>query len=800
MATHVTYPGVYVREEASGAQAIASAATSTALFVGMSDKGPMDVPTRVQSQAEFERAFGTSSSGELVDQVRQFYINGGGEAWIMRIANGARAAAITLRNEGDNADSLRLVARDKGNAGNMLRAEVDYDTGSPERSFNLTLYRHELRPDGGYDKREVETFTNLSMDSSATRYAPNVVNGASMLATVEDPAPAAANAGVSIGGAIYVGSAAAAAAAFSALITNTAKAFRASVANRPPVDVVLAAGAAPAAVGAGIGAAYAAQGVTVNATSVLVVFGGGRVLEIASTTGPVVITPAASADVSVALMLGAGAGGVEMDSSTPRRPAPTGITSWIGPMTAAIGAGNWMAGIGALATELRSAIVSLTLTDPDDPDAPPGGWVTPAGTIVTGTPGDSIAAETATLGSFANIRRALDEIATAIGGLSTARWKARRAGLRIVVTPNYGGPEAGLNSAVKSTTYAADAAGNIFRISAPGKGASNVAGYSLGRQGGLTPQGKQANVAPADEGFDGNEPVLTDYSNAFNTIRSELDAFNFLVLPRASGQTDVERKGLWGAASALAAERRAILFVDPAEDWPTIKSAEDGVAALKVGVETRNSVIYWPRLRIPAVGLTEGKLVDPSGSIAGLMARTDDRYGVWAAPAGIEATIRGIVGIQKNMSDDENGVLNPKALNAIRLFPSGAVAWGARTMIGSDDTGNIDDKYIPVRRTMLFIEESLYRGLKFAVFRPNGEDLWAAIRLAAGSFMNTLMHQGAFASRNKTEAYYVLCDSTTTTETDRNLGIVNVIVAFAPLKPAEFVILTVKQIAAQATI
>ena len=149
------------------------------------------------------------------------------------------------------------------------------------------------------------------------------------------------------------------------------------------------------------------------------------------------------------------------------------------------------------------------------------------------------------------------------------------------------------------------------------------------------------------------------------------------------------------------------------------------------------------------------------------------------------------------MSDDENGVLNPKALNAIRLFPSGAVAWGARTMVGSDDTGNVDDKYIPVRRTMLFIEESLYRGLKFAVFRPNAEPLWASIRLAAGSFMNTLMRQGAFASRNKLEAYFVLCDGTTTTADDINKGIVNVIVGFAPLKPAEFVMLTVKQIAGQ---
>jgi len=125
------------------------------------------------------------------------------------------------------------------------------------------------------------------------------------------------------------------------------------------------------------------------------------------------------------------------------------------------------------------------------------------------------------------------------------------------------------------------------------------------------------------------------------------------------------------------------------------------------------------------------------------------------------------------------------------------VSWGARTLVGFDGSGNVDDKYVPVRRTMLFIEESLYRGLKFAIFEPNDEPLWAQIRLAAGSFMNGLFRQGAFAGAKAKDAYFVVCDSTSTTPNDINLGIVNVIVGFAPLKPAEFVILTVKQIAGQ---
>jgi hypothetical protein len=179
------------------------------------------------------------------------------------------------------------------------------------------------------------------------------------------------------------------------------------------------------------------------------------------------------------------------------------------------------------------------------------------------------------------------------------------------------------------------------------------------------------------------------------------------------------------------------------------------------------------------------------------MARIDSNRGVWKAPAGVEADIRGIRGTERSMSDPENGVINPKAVNAIRVFPTGIVSWGARTMDGGNDSANSDYRYIPVRRLALFMEESLYRGLKFAVFEPNDEPLWAQIRIAAGAFMNNLFRQGAFQGQKASDAYFVKVDSDTTTQNDINLGIVNVIVGFAPLKPAEFVIITLQQKAGQ---
>ena len=142
-------------------------------------------------------------------------------------------------------------------------------------------------------------------------------------------------------------------------------------------------------------------------------------------------------------------------------------------------------------------------------------------------------------------------------------------------------------------------------------------------------------------------------------------------------------------------------------------------------------------------------------------------------------------------------MINPQAVNAIRVFPTGIVSWGARTMAGFDNSGQDDYRYLPVRRFALFMEESLYRGLKFAVFEPNDEPLWAQIRIAAGGFMNNLFRQGAFQGKKASEAYFVKVDSETTTQNDINLGIVNVVVGFAPLKPAEFVVITLQQIAGQ---
>jgi phage tail sheath protein FI len=233
--------------------------------------------------------------------------------------------------------------------------------------------------------------------------------------------------------------------------------------------------------------------------------------------------------------------------------------------------------------------------------------------------------------------------------------------------------------------------------------------------------------------------------------------------------------------------------MDPRSSWQTANVVESEIDELRIGLVKDYAAIYWPRIKVNAT-----KFIDPSGSIAGLMARIDANRGVWKAPAGTEADLRGILGLEARISDQENGLLNPRGVNALRVFPSGIVTWGGRTMDGDDDFSS-EWKYIPVRRLALYIEESLYRGTQWAVFEPNDEELWASLRLNVGSFMMNLFRQGAFQGSTPPQAFYVKCDSETTPQDDINLGIVNILVGFAPLKPAEFVVIMISQKAGQSS-
>ena len=282
---------------------------------------------------------------------------------------------------------------------------------------------------------------------------------------------------------------------------------------------------------------------------------------------------------------------------------------------------------------------------------------------------------------------------------------------------------------------------------------------------------------------------LADKSGLYALDR--VDLFNLLVIPPYTGSGDVDTSVI-SEAAVYCERRRAFLILDPPAAWSNVSMAVAGISQL--GTTSKNASVYFPRIR--QSDPLQGNVLTtfaPAGAIAGIYARTDANRGVWKAPAGTEATLVGVPELASSISEQNCGQLNSLGINCLRALPSlGRVVWGSRTLQGNDSFAS-EWKYVPVRRTALFIEESLYRGTVWAVFEPNNETLWAQLRLAVNAFMHELFRRGAFQGSTAKEAYFVKCDHDTTTLNDIRNGLVNLMVGFAPLKPADFVVLKIQQ-------
>jgi phage tail sheath protein FI len=566
------------------------------------------------------------------------------------------------------------------------------------------------------------------------------------------------------------------AAALGALFA-TKNQFRISVDGSPYFAVDLTGIAATAAaITAQINATFVTQGLptTKVTTTFAAGLGAGIRLQIASAgTGDVFIQPAPTADdLAGPLMMGTDQGGIEVSRYSVCRPAPTGVSTQV-----------TLARLNAFANANASAVNSITL---DGVDATTGALVTvpvplSVETVLGGKVAvDAIPAASSVNGNSDGIREKLALIAQQINAFTpslpntTFSWKAEVWGSRLGIQPGDDFLDDYISTALAAAPVAFD---NLLQ-------AANVHYYRLGLGG----PGQQSAPVP---GTDGGKPTATDYDDAYDKIDKEVDLYNLMVLPPDAA---VPIQTLYANASVRCQNRRAFLLMDSPANWTDPQKAVAGLTQLRTSLVKDYSAVFYPRITINNNGLKLN--IGASGAVAGLCARIDGTRGVWKAPAGTEADLRGIVGLERQFSDGENGILNPKAINTIRVFPNGIVNWGARTMDG-DDSFASEYKYIPIRRLALFIEESLYRGLKWVVFEPNDEPLWSQIRLNVGAFMHNLFRQGAFQGPKPGDAYFVKCDSETTPQNDRDQGIVNIWVGFAPLKPAEFVILYLQQMAGQ---
>lgn len=326
--------------------------------------------------------------------------------------------------------------------------------------------------------------------------------------------------------------------------------------------------------------------------------------------------------------------------------------------------------------------------------------------------------------------------------------------------------------------------------------------YRVGDTGGTEP------FEQVGEGKDGDPPGAAELKGDRDDKKGiwsllDVDLVNILSVPRTAELDEGPAMDVIGTGLEFCEEERGFMIVDVPDEAKfrgpgSVDAVKKWVSDNASTLRHDHAALYFPRVEI-ADPLDEyrPRSVGASGAMAGVYARTDTERGVWKAPAGTEATLRGVESLEYKLTDMENGVLNPLGINCLRNFPVyGSVSWGGRTLRGADQLAD-EYKYVPVRRTALFIEESLYRGLQWVVFEPNDPTLWGEIRKSVGSFMQNLFQEGAFQGTSASEAYFVKCDSETTTQYDIDNGIVNIVVGFAPLKPAEFVILKIKQIAGQ---
>lgn len=822
MAVSPTYPGVYVQEVPSGVRTIVGVSTSITLFIGRTKSGPLDDPIRLTSYTDFVRAFGEDNTvSDVARYVKLFFLNGGADAYVMRIAAGAKSAAVDLENEAGTR-VLTLTAKNPGTLGDGIRAAVTYNSQYPEATFNIEIFRRVIDSAGNAVKVDIEDWKNLSMDPASPTFAPTFLTQKSALvsaapaATLPGPVDGVSRSGRPVQD---TGTVASFKSAWQDVVGTAASArhrFQISVDGNRPVEVELRDPTNPLdpldmdtlddtsvatlldglkdAVEKSIKAALTLEGIVLANPVVAAIVAGpagvgaGAVTRYLTVTsgnkGDVRILSSASAsdDLARLLMLGEANGGTEVGAHAQRRPAPTGITL----------VASDLAVLNEFAALEQDKVNRIVLTELDA-----------TGNVVA-TPGGQIAVdlETSTIagarmwndGTSTNpvlavrgVREKLGLIRDAINNYQATHasrffWKAELWGSRLAILPTTGDDNFVVPSAIFAT-----APTNLLSLT-PVPFVTNVRYYSLGLNG---TAGKQAGGVA---GNDGAEPKAADYDAAYAIADSQVDLFNLLVLPPDHGSSATPLEQLWPAASVFCQRRRAFLIMDPPGDWDTSQEASTGVDALRVGLVKSHAAVYFPRLHVVENGITVP--VGPAGAMAGLYARIDASRGVWKAPAGTEADLRAVSGVSLRMSDAENGQINPVGVNAVRLFPDGVVSWGARTMDGADIFAS-EYKYVPVRRLALFIEESLYRGLKWVVFEPNDDALYGQIRLNVGAFMQDLFRKGAFFGVKPSEAFFVKCDRETTTQNDRNLGIVNIWVGFAPLRPAEFVILYLQQMAGQ---
>lgn len=677
-----SYPGVYIQEVPSGVRTVTSVSTSVAAFIDFFRKGPVNEPVQIFGMADFEREFGgLDDSSRASYAISQFFLNGGSEAHVIRVADEdasdpLQSAAVTIQDDSSTA-VMDISAANEGEWGNSLRVSIDHDTSDPEELFNLYVALYDSE-EADANLLLTEEFLEVSPDSTSGSFVETIVNDGSKLITVS--------------------------------YTETTPTM-------------------PAATG---------------------------------TTGD---------DMS------------SLTQSQFEKLVTTGTPGLLR-FNMEVGSGD---AVEVTLEELDVSSIDIT-TEPDK------AFKQLRGVIERSIRG---AAPTQPEFSGASVELVITDSGTYHFRIRSGQNASDYSPNETVVISNASGP-----ADSRATTQL-----NITSTSA----FENVQEYQLGQAiavgtiGAMEPLAADAGVGgdgllpgPAEIiGSKAVEPYTGMYALDY------VDLFNILCIPRAiegssaEDLSDTEVTAVISNALAYCEEKRAFMIIDIPETINEVAEMKDWLED-NADFRHNNASVYFPRVQIPdPENDYRLRSVGASGTMAGIYARTDSNRGVWKAPAGIEATLSGVSDLDVQLTDQQNGTLNRLGINCLRSFPIyGSTSWGGRTTQGADAIAS-EWKYIPVRRLALMIEESLFRGTKWVVFEPNDEPLWAKIRMNVGAYMQSLFRQQAFQGTAPKDAYFVKCDKETTTQDDINKGIVNIHVGFAPLKPAEFVVISIQQMAGQ---
>ena len=772
------HPGVYVEEIPSGSKPIEGVATSTAAFVGYTTKGTIGEPNLISKWDDYDKEYGgirnlqKAKKGDPMGlSVAAFFQNGGTKAYIVRItkdwmreeviAHAEKAVGYMDHPSDSSNKALKFTAVNEGKWANVIIVKMSV---SP---LDNNLYDVEIGKNNNKGEfSPIESFAGVSLDDADPMFIKNVIDGVSELVTVdlvEDVSSTDMTSdkylGISTSGDLTGVSL-----DFSGL-TAANRRLKVSIDGETDKTITLAAENY-----SDVGAVAAAIQTLVRALAGSLPAGSD---EVAYTGFTCVVD-------NNRLILTSGSRKVS-SSVVVKETFSIAPTLKLGVITVPYTGTSTSGDLSGLTLPLLLLSDSTAFPDADSR--------TLKGAI-DGTAFTPLVLPATDLADLA-------AIATAIGGITGLSCAA--VGNQLVLTSD-------TNTATSSVVITSDfgiAPTLKLGVSPTDHGGAEITGqqyYDANLRVEVTGQQSADAALPQDTldgGADGGEPGEADYAEVFTKFIKYRD-INIICLPGQHWSTDGSGNSIIQKAIGHAEKMKSrMVIVDP----PPTHELDDPtkVKAMELPSQTY-CVVYYPWIetanrfyhaeRYP--GLPKNVLVPPSGYAAGMWGKIDGKRGVWKAPAGMGTGLLGVSKLEYIVEDDEQDSLNPWGVNCLRSMPgAGKVIWGARTLATKADP---EWRYVPVRRTAIMIEQSIYNGIQWAVFEPNDHRLWSALRGNIGGFMNSLFRVGAFQGEKASDAYFVRCGlSDTMTQTDIDAGQVIVIVGFAPLKPAEFVIVRIQQ-------